>query len=189
VYDFTGGETSIVIKPISVNLVIGQILTDVPPFGVKTKGPKIIQLVAGGIKPQRSDHPMIEQYSCREELWSLFEECWDTDPVGRPSADDVVKRLKPMLHELAKKSETTEQRPRPQPSPKGPVLEELGRADVPVKSGHAPPASTSVPEQSELGKATKPVVKGEAPAGPRVQGHELGKASPSVVGPPSEPKQ
>ncbi|KAG9077340.1 hypothetical protein FRC06_008972, partial [Ceratobasidium sp. 370] len=93
-----------------------EILTNVPPFGAKTKGPKIIQMVTSGQRPKRADHPMIEQYSCKDELWSLLEECWK--PEGRPSADVVVQRLKPMMiQELGRKSEATEQRPPPPPPP------------------------------------------------------------------------
>ncbi|KAG8737399.1 hypothetical protein FRC10_008254 [Ceratobasidium sp. 414] len=97
-----------------------EILTGVTPFGAKTKGPKIIQMVISDQRPKRADHPMIEQYSCRDELWSLLEECWSNMPEKRPSADDLVRRLKPMLiQELGKRSEAAEQRP-PPPSPPPP---------------------------------------------------------------------
>ncbi|KAG9091797.1 hypothetical protein FS749_016238 [Ceratobasidium sp. UAMH 11750] len=100
-----------------------EILTDVTPFGAKTKGPKIIQMVTLGQRPKRADHPMIEQYSCKDELWSLLEECWRNTPEERPSADVVVQRLKPMMiQQLGKKNENTEQRPPPPPpAPLSPV--------------------------------------------------------------------
>ncbi|KAG9124470.1 hypothetical protein FRC07_011528 [Ceratobasidium sp. 392] len=80
-----------------------EILTDIPPFGVKTKGPKIIQLVAAGKRPKRADYPKIEQYACRDDLWNLFEECWNTDPAYRPSAEQVAGYLKSMLSQIIKK--------------------------------------------------------------------------------------
>jgi len=91
-----------------------EILTGVAPFGAKTKGPKIIQMVISGQRPKRVDHPMIEEYSCKDELWALLEECWRNTPEERPSADSLVQRLKPMLiQEFAKKNQNTEQRPPP----------------------------------------------------------------------------
>ncbi|KAG8707877.1 hypothetical protein FRC08_000243 [Ceratobasidium sp. 394] len=115
-----------------------EILTDVPPFGVKTKGPRIIQMVAMGQKPQQADHPAIEQYACKEELWALLEECWNDAPDARPSADAVTQRLKPMLQQLGKKTEGTEQRD-PPPTGKGPVSSEYGKSDPLAVQGQAPP--------------------------------------------------
>jgi hypothetical protein len=79
-----------------------QILTDVPAFGEKTKGPMIIQRIAMGKKPIRADHPKIEEYDCSDMIWCLFEECWEMDPADRPSAGRVVQLLEPMLHRLLK---------------------------------------------------------------------------------------
>jgi hypothetical protein len=138
----------------------------VPPFGIKAKGPKIIQLVASGSKPQRSDHPRIEEYTRSDELWSLFEECWDTDPTIRPSAEQVVQRLGPVLRELAKKNDNTEQRPVQPSYTKGPASAELGRADMPVKSGDQSTAPVSVPGQISLGKAEQRVVRAKTPPPP-----------------------
>ncbi|KAG9088100.1 hypothetical protein FS749_002415 [Ceratobasidium sp. UAMH 11750] len=115
-----------------------EILTDVPPFGAKTKGPRIIQMVAMGQKPKRADHPSIEQYACKEELWALLEECWNDTPDARPSADAVTQRLKPMLRQLGKKTEGTEQRD-PPPTGKGPVSSEYGKSDPLAVQGQAPP--------------------------------------------------
>jgi len=115
-----------------------EILTDVPPFGAKTKGPRIIQKVASGQKPNRVDHPEIEQYACKEELWALLEECWGDAPDARPSADVVVQRLGPMMQQLGRKKEGAEQRPPPPPPPgKGPALSEFGKPDPVVVQ--APP--------------------------------------------------
>ncbi|KAG8771372.1 hypothetical protein FRC12_003653 [Ceratobasidium sp. 428] len=74
-----------------------EILTDVPAFGEKTKGPKIISLLTLEKRPNRVDHPKLEGYPHADQLWNLFEECWDQDATARPTADVVVQRLKPML--------------------------------------------------------------------------------------------
>ncbi|KAG9095937.1 hypothetical protein FRC06_009231 [Ceratobasidium sp. 370] len=115
-----------------------EILTDVPPFGAKTKGPRIIQMVASGRRPNRADHAAIERYACKEELWALLEECWSDTPDARPSADVVVRRLKPMLQQLGKKSESTEQRD-PPPTGKAPGASEYGKPDPPVVQGQTQP--------------------------------------------------
>ncbi|KAG9092747.1 hypothetical protein FS749_015472 [Ceratobasidium sp. UAMH 11750] len=80
-----------------------EILTDIPPFGKKTKGPKIIQLIASGQRPKRADYPKIEEYPCRDDIWNLFEECWNADPTWRPSAEQVAGYLKSMLSQIVKK--------------------------------------------------------------------------------------
>ncbi|KAG9122752.1 hypothetical protein FRC07_000737 [Ceratobasidium sp. 392] len=77
-----------------------EILTDVPAFGEKTKGPRIISNVASGKWPIRGDHPKLEQYAYANALWRLFEECWDQDAAARPTAGVIVQRLTPMLHEF-----------------------------------------------------------------------------------------
>ncbi|KAG8730015.1 hypothetical protein FRC10_003207 [Ceratobasidium sp. 414] len=110
-----------------------EILTDVPPFGAKTKGPRIIQKVALGEKPNRVDHPAIEDYGCKEELWALLEECWGNAPDARPSADAVVQRLGPMVRQLGKKNQGGEQRPPPPTPPtRGPASSEYGKSDPTV---------------------------------------------------------
>lgn len=114
-----------------------EILTDVPPFGEKSKGPRIIQKVALGEKPDRLEHPKLEEYACRDEIWSLLRDCWKTDPGLRPTADVVVQRIKPLLHQLGNKNNATEQRP-PPPAPRGPTAAEDGKANPGV--AQAPPS-------------------------------------------------
>lgn len=42
----------------------------------------------------RADHPKIEDYECRDEIWKLFEDCWRTKPQDRPASGEVTQRLK-----------------------------------------------------------------------------------------------
>ncbi|KAG8724957.1 hypothetical protein FRC09_011546 [Ceratobasidium sp. 395] len=86
-----------------------MILTDIPPFGEKAKASKIIQLVSTGSRPKRADYPKIEQYACRDDIWNLFEECWNTDPIERPSAEQIAGYLKSMLSQIIKKPKATSQ--------------------------------------------------------------------------------
>ncbi|KAG8722898.1 hypothetical protein FRC09_005501 [Ceratobasidium sp. 395] len=113
-----------------------EILTDVPPFGTKTRGPKIIQLVAAGRKPERGDHPKIEQYPHSNELWELFEKCWSPTPQERPPADILVQRLKPMLQQFGGKSKPVVQNP--PPSGKGPTPTEYGPASQNIVQSSPP---------------------------------------------------
>ncbi|CAE6418215.1 unnamed protein product [Rhizoctonia solani] len=80
-----------------------EILTDEPPFGAKTRGTKIIQMIGTDKRPERSNHPKIEEYDHSDEIWQLFEDCWKKQPGDRPSAGEVVRRLKPFVQELFRK--------------------------------------------------------------------------------------
>ncbi|KDN35933.1 hypothetical protein RSAG8_11196, partial [Rhizoctonia solani AG-8 WAC10335] len=96
-----------------------EILTDEPPFGAKTQGTKIIRLIGTNKRPQRANHPKIEEYEHSDEIWQLFEECWKKQPEDRPSAREVVRRFRPFVHEFGRKSNSAIQQPpyREQPVP------------------------------------------------------------------------
>ncbi|CUA71756.1 RGS domain-containing serine/threonine-protein kinase A [Rhizoctonia solani] len=81
-----------------------EILTDEPPFGAKTRGTKIIQMIGTNRRPERANHPKIEEYEHSDEIWQLFEDCWKKQPEDRPSAREIVTRLR----ELEKLLATTE---------------------------------------------------------------------------------
>ncbi|KAG9075906.1 hypothetical protein FRC06_009818, partial [Ceratobasidium sp. 370] len=122
-----------------------EILTDVPAFGERTRGPRIITLLATLQRPKRADHPKIEEYGDPDELWDIFEKCWDQDPAARPSADALVTRLKPLVvQEFGEKTQGGTQVPDPQPYGRGPTVAVAGRRD--------PPEYQRVP-QPDLGKA------------------------------------
>ncbi|QRV82294.1 fibroblast growth factor receptor 2 [Ceratobasidium sp. AG-Ba] len=160
-----------------------EILTDVPPFGEKTKGPRLVTLLAQRKRPQRSDHPKIEEYHGADKLWDLFTECWEEDPVARPTADDVVRRVSPILRELGRRKEAVEQGKEPTSLPDN----QAGRSDPRTQAGQ-PPAP--VPGQAQLGKPDYPVVPAPAPENPNdVPGQQdLGKATPAVApGKPTHP--
>lgn len=152
-----------------------EILTDEPPFGAKTRGTKIIQMIGTNKRPERASHPKLEEYEHRDEIWQLFEDCWKRKPEDRPSASEVVRRLKPFVRELGKKDDTTVQKPPPPTYPRT----EYGRSDPTVQQG--PPQ----PEQHQLGRATKPIAEGRPPAsgtgGAGSEENQDGKASQPVV--------
>ncbi|KAH7320503.1 kinase-like domain-containing protein [Rhizoctonia solani] len=164
-----------------------EILTDEPPFGAKTRGTKIIQMIGTEKRPERSNHPKIEEYDHSDEIWQLFEDCWKKQPGDRPSARDVVQRLKPLVQQLGKKSDPNVQKP---PTPTYPRTE-YGRVDPSVQQPIPPP------ERHELGKSTKPVAQGTPPQpGSRSpegegEGNQEGRATQPVVPgstpPPSPP--
>jgi len=159
-----------------------EILTNVPAFGERTKGPRIIALLNVLQRPKRADHPKIEEYSHADELWDIFEKCWDQDSAKRPSAETLVQRLRPVLAQvLGKKTQGGTQAPDPQPYGRGPTVTEAGRPDPPLQAGSPPTAPA--PGQNELGRATQPIAEGEPPVGTKgvPQQQELGKATPSVV--------
>ncbi|CEL60554.1 hypothetical protein RSOLAG1IB_09736 [Rhizoctonia solani AG-1 IB] len=74
-----------------------EILTDEPPFGQSTRGTKAIQLITSGKRPDRKDHPKMEEYERQNEIWELLEDCWKRVPQDRPSAEKVVDRLKSLV--------------------------------------------------------------------------------------------
>lgn len=151
-----------------------EILTDEPPFGQKTKGTKIIQLIAAEKRPARADHPKIEEYEFSDDIWQLFEDCWKTRPQDRPAASEVAQRLKTIIQQAGRSSKPNIKSPTPPPRP-GPTETEWGRKDPTVQAGS--PQPRPVP-QSELGKATAPVV----------QPSQDGKADKPLSAPPPRPR-
>ncbi|KAG9122484.1 hypothetical protein FRC07_001106 [Ceratobasidium sp. 392] len=116
-----------------------EILTDVPPFGEKAKGPRIITMIASGQRPKRIDHPKLEHYPCSDDLWSLIEECWKPAPLERPSAGDLVVRLKPLLQQFGRASKPAVRVPTPPPPlAQGPAQAQLGKSNQPAVQ--SPPA-------------------------------------------------
>ncbi|CAE6477665.1 unnamed protein product [Rhizoctonia solani] len=132
-----------------------MILTDEPPFGAKTRGTKIIQMIGASKRPERVNHPKIEEYEHSDEIWQLFEDCWKKQPEDRPSAHEVVRRFRPCVQELGKKSDTTIQKPQPT-HPRS----EYGRTDPAVQQGTKPQ-----PEHQQLGKAISPIAQGNPTTG------------------------
>ncbi|CEL53472.1 RGS domain-containing serine/threonine-protein kinase A OS=Dictyostelium discoideum GN=rckA PE=1 SV=1 [Rhizoctonia solani AG-1 IB] len=149
-----------------------EILTDEPPFGQKTRGTKIIQMIGTNKRPERANHPKIEEYEHSDEIWRLFEDCWKRQPEERPSAREVVQRFKSLVvHELGKKSDTTIQKPPPPTYPRT----EYGRSDPPVQQ---------VVRPHELGKSTPSVAQGHPPSsgtGGSSGGAQDGRANKPVV--------
>ncbi|ELU37267.1 Pkinase domain-containing protein [Rhizoctonia solani AG-1 IA] len=127
---------------------------DEPPFGQKTRGTKIIQMIGTNKRPERASHTKIEEYENSDEIWQLFEDCWKRQPEERPSAHEVVQRFRPLVREFGKKSDTTVQKPPPPSHPRT----EYGRSDPSVKQGVPPPG------QHQLGKPDQPTVQGQSPA-------------------------
>ncbi|CCO37233.1 hypothetical protein BN14_11388 [Rhizoctonia solani AG-1 IB] len=74
-----------------------DIARDEPPFGQSTRGTKAIQLITSGKRPDRKDHPKMEEYERQNEIWELLEDCWKRVPQDRPSAEKVVDRLKSLV--------------------------------------------------------------------------------------------
>ncbi|KAF8594877.1 kinase-like protein [Ceratobasidium sp. AG-I] len=75
-----------------------EILSDVLPWG-NCKAPTVIRMVGSGEQPRRSDHPKIEEYSCSDDIWELFEECWRRIPEKRPTAMEVVRRVRLIIED------------------------------------------------------------------------------------------
>ncbi|KAF8681386.1 Protein tyrosine kinase [Rhizoctonia solani] len=161
-----------------------EILTDEPPFGQKTRGTKIIQMIGTNKRPERASHTKIEEYENSDEIWQLFEDCWKRQPEERPSAHEVVQRFRPLVREFGKKSDTTVQKPPPPSHPRT----EYGRSDPSVKQGVPPPG------QHQLGKPDQPTVQGQSPAsgtggvsGGAQDGRATKPVAPGSTPPPPSP--
>ncbi|QRV82260.1 Serine/threonine-protein kinase [Ceratobasidium sp. AG-Ba] len=150
-----------------------EILTDIPPFGEMTKGPQLVTLLAQRKRPQRSDHPKIEQYNDADELWNLFTECWEEDPVARPTADNVVRRVALILRELGQRRKVVE-RGKESTSP---LENQAGRSDPRTQSGQP---LAPVPGQTQLGKPNYPVVVALSLALPVMQFDTLRPVAPKA---------
>jgi hypothetical protein len=123
----------------------------------------IIQRIAMGKKPIRADHPKIEEYARSDEIWSIFEKCWDMDPAARPSADSVAQRLKLMIQELGKKAQGADQKTDTQG--KGPTSSDYGRRDPAIQPGK--PLQASVPGQNVLGERNNGNAQAPPPLPPK----------------------
>ncbi|CAE6438642.1 unnamed protein product [Rhizoctonia solani] len=160
-----------------------EILTDEPPFGAKTRGTKIIQMIGTDKRPERSNHPKIEEYDHSDEIWQLFEDCWKKQPGDRPSAREVVRRLRPLVRELGKKSDPNVQKPPPPTYPRT----EYGQSDPTAQQ------IISTPGQHELGKPNKPIAEGRPPQpdsrGAEGEGNQEGRATQPVVPGSTPPPQ
>ncbi|KAG8729472.1 hypothetical protein FRC11_008711, partial [Ceratobasidium sp. 423] len=138
-----------------------EILTDEPPFGARTRGTRIIHLVGNNKRPERANYPKLDEYEHSDEIWQLFEDCWKRLPEERPSAREVVRRIRPLVREFGKKNGPNVQKP-PEPTY---------------------PRTKDGPEQNELGKATRPVVQEQPPSfggasGPGNQDGQVSKGQP-----------
>ncbi|KAG8720357.1 hypothetical protein FRC08_000455 [Ceratobasidium sp. 394] len=74
-----------------------EILTDVPAFGERAKGPRVIKLLTARKRPNRSDHPKIEEYSHADELWSSHQEIFFG--LGSPRETEET-RIQPRFSEV-----------------------------------------------------------------------------------------
>ncbi|CAE6450393.1 unnamed protein product [Rhizoctonia solani] len=154
-----------------------EILMDEPPFGAKTRGTRIIQMIGANKRPERANHPKIETYDNSDEIWQLFEDCWEKQPEDRPSASEVVRRVRPFV-QLGKRNHAIDQKP----PPTQPRTTEYGRSYPAVKEGTRP-----LPGHGHLWKATQPVSIGQPPntgtggtggTGPFAQGDSVAQKPP-----------
>ncbi|QRV89370.1 mitogen activated protein kinase kinase kinase [Ceratobasidium sp. AG-Ba] len=76
----------------SLGMTILEIFSGKQPYPDKQEKAAMFAIMAGRT-PERPDRiPVGESWA--DELWKLLQECWDTDPMQRPTASDVHTRLK-----------------------------------------------------------------------------------------------
>ena len=68
-----------------------QVLTGTLPFG-KRPGWEVVFKVVEGTRPTKPENA--SQLGLSGKVWTLLEECWQTDRELRPSVRDVLGRVK-----------------------------------------------------------------------------------------------
>ena len=71
------------------------------PFHDLTNDYRIMMAVTfEGRRPPRPSHNLANVRGLKDPIWSIIEECWDSDPKLRPSSDRIVQRLQSQFHFL-----------------------------------------------------------------------------------------
>ena len=65
-----------------------------PFFELSTDAAVVLAVVNRGIRPTRPPPFICMRRKLDEDLWRLLRDCWSTLPLARPSAGEVVARLK-----------------------------------------------------------------------------------------------
>ncbi|KAG5726124.1 Serine/threonine-protein kinase HT1, partial [Termitomyces sp. T112] len=68
---------------------------NIPFHHISRDATVIAQKTQLGCRPMRptEESPAWEEWGLTEDVWALMEDCWQNDPVKRPTADQVIQRL------------------------------------------------------------------------------------------------
>ncbi|KDQ15851.1 hypothetical protein BOTBODRAFT_107971, partial [Botryobasidium botryosum FD-172 SS1] len=74
--------------------VMIELFTRDVPFCFAAHDGAVLMAVARGILPERPLGNDIVARGLNDAMWDLMTQCWDIDPTKRPSAENIVARLK-----------------------------------------------------------------------------------------------
>jgi hypothetical protein len=74
-------------------MLIMQIFTGNVPFCDVSNDAAITLKIIQGVRPSRPSHNISVTHGLDDEMWYLIEDCWKTQPMERPGASEVVRRL------------------------------------------------------------------------------------------------
>ncbi|KAG2127296.1 uncharacterized protein EDB93DRAFT_1148832 [Suillus bovinus] len=74
-----------------------QVLTNKAPYYHLTNDAAIILCIAKSQTPSRSRYPELP-----EQCWPFIEQCWSTNPWGRPSADGADEVIRNEFDSLSR---------------------------------------------------------------------------------------
>ena len=90
-YDFTQLDVT------AVSYGISQLFSGEWPFHDIQKDFRVIGAVTQGNRPLRPLDDRCRVRGLNDEIWSIIETCWAQEPDQRPSADQIVGRLRSLI--------------------------------------------------------------------------------------------
>ncbi|KAK7019397.1 hypothetical protein VNI00_018086 [Paramarasmius palmivorus] len=72
----------------SAGCLFYEIITGLVPFHDLSKEAAVLLAILQGKRPSRPLDGVVP-----DELWSLMNDCWNSDPTSRPTAEDILRRL------------------------------------------------------------------------------------------------
>ncbi|KIO23170.1 hypothetical protein M407DRAFT_244874 [Tulasnella calospora MUT 4182] len=71
-------------------MLILHVMTNKPPYIKLLSDPKVIMAIITGQTPLQANYP---ELPATDPIWGIMKECWNKDPVKRPTMHDVFDKL------------------------------------------------------------------------------------------------
>ncbi|KZT50795.1 kinase-like protein [Calocera cornea HHB12733] len=81
----------------SCGMVIYEIYTGQDPFYQITAAFRIASMVQEGTRPKRPEQALCPSSDLQDAMWEIAEACWSRDPWSRPTALEVVDRVRAVI--------------------------------------------------------------------------------------------
>ena len=78
---------------VNLHFIRVQIMTGEHPFMHIRRTPEVLIRLQTGERPRRPEGDMYVERGLDDNLWSLLQRCWVTEPTDRPSIQEVLAAL------------------------------------------------------------------------------------------------